>query len=635
MIRKLYLSLDLNFKNKDFNEETKKVIQRLENLYTQTFVEISKSFAKENSIQKSKEIESELNISNFFRIILFLIVFFLPLGYSNKIGDFILKNFFKIPISIILLNPIFKSIKYKGIRSKIKGEKSNVDFKEILDEDTYDYFLKEILKELSKNQIKIIVILDELDKIKKMSDIESIFDNLKSIMLSNLATFIVIPGQELFYHLNDLRLEDNSYLDSLFSKNMHISTLNKDTYENVFKKLLVNEKDLEKIEVKEYLNNMYINSFGIIRKFFQNLNKEIIWEKEQSYINIREEYKDTSHSKILECFDDMYENIIAYNFPEPLEEYYKIQLYIWINKMKEKISFTAKDILNLDESGDFQVKKIILETNLNSLLEKLVNSNVLEKKDIDIKYYWKKDVDIKIKDYDFENQIYNTFIKDFVNFEKMIRNLHINLYKKENFNLRSLIKRFYEDPDFDSPIDIQDLLILTKNRNDILHGIEIDPSERIKLVTNLNNMKVWINIFIENYFYMLLKKGIINNDWNVIRNQYNVDITLENQGKYVFFDFKYVSFSRENGNRNLNIILKNMVNKFIQNIPSQGVREKVILIIFIEGNYNIEKFEKYLSNTDLGIVTKIFKTEEINETVKFQHVIDQSKKLAFEMNTFQ
>lgn len=41
-------------------------------------------------------------------------------------GDFILKNFFEIPISIILLNPIFKSIKYKVIRSKIKGGKYSI-----------------------------------------------------------------------------------------------------------------------------------------------------------------------------------------------------------------------------------------------------------------------------------------------------------------------------------------------------------------------------------------------------------------------------------------------------------------------------------------------------------------------------
>lgn len=622
MIRKLYLGLDLNFKEKDHDEYIEKIIRTSKNLYIQTFVEISKGLGKENSIQKSTEIELEVVLKNIFKIFLVLALFFLPVNISNKLGSFVSKSFLKISISLFLLRPLFKNIKIKKSKSKIESQNSNFDFKEILDEDTYDYYLKEILKDLSKNKIKIIIILDELDKIKDVKKIETIFDNLKSVMLSNLATFIIIPGQELFYHLNNLKLEDNSYLDSLFSKNIHVSTLNKNKYESIFKALLVNEKDLEKIEVKEYLNNMYINSFGIIRKFFQNLNKEIIWEKEESYINVKRKYKDTSNSKILECFDDIYEDIIAYNFPEPLEEYYKIQLYIWINKMKGKISFTAKDILSFDESNDFQLKNIILNENLNNLLEKLINFKILEKEG-DSKYSWKKDIDINIKGSDFETQIYAIFIRDFINFEKMIRNFYSNLYKKENLSLKQIIMKFSEDSDFKTEVNIEKLLKLIIDRNNIVHGAEIGLSERAKFITNSNSMKEWIHIFIENYFYMLLKKDIIKNDWNVSRNEYNVDLVLEKQEKYILFEFKYISSS--NANTNLNVTIKNMISKFIKRFSSQNIKKKVILIIFIEEDYNIEKFVNNLMGANTEISVKIFKVNDINEIIKIQNFIDESK----------
>lgn len=632
MIRKLYLALNLNFKETNHDENIKKIIQKSKNLYIQTFVEVSKGFGKENTIQKSTEIELEVFLKNLFKIILVSALFFLPVNISNKLGNLASKFFLKIPISLFLLFPLLKNIKIKKLKSKIESKNSSFDFKEILDEDTYDYYLKEILKDLSKNKIKVIIILDELDKIKNINKIETIFDNLKSVMLSNLATFIVIPGQELFYRLNELRLEDNSYLDSLFSKNIHISTLNKDTYETVFKALLVDEKNLEKIEVKEYLDNMYINSFGIIRKFFQNLNKEIIWEKKESYINVKREYRDTSNSKILECFDEIYENIISYNFPEPLEEYHKIQLYIWINKMKEKISFTSEDILTLEKLDKSRLEQTILNMNLKLLFDKLVKENVLEKKGDEAKYYWKNSIDIKDEGIDVQIQVSNNFLNGFINLEKIIRKTYSSLYpneRREEKNLRKILMSFYENPDFILSIDLKEIFDLISYRNKVVHGDEDEnEDEDIRnknLLIKAKRINVLIQMFLEDYFYMLFTKNIIINDWSISKNRFHVDIVLEKQNKYILLELKYISALNENSIPRI----KTIINKFITKQLNKDIKNRdVLLIILIDRTippHILRKWEEYSISIDKRVITKFLKIDNINNIDEIKHHLDSIK----------
>jgi len=563
LIRELYLSLEDSGKLK--NIQNRELVDQIQLLYDHTFFEISSYSSLSNSKAYSLQIDNTIELKKLLKKIFPIIALVLSsVNLGIGILPFIINH-----INIIMLLGSFvwflvDSVEINKKFQKTKTVSEESTRKSLYDDEIADYHLKDILERLSEEGIKTVFVFDELDKIDNEQEMESLISDLKPMLLSNLATFIVISGQKLYYKLLTSNILDDSLMTSIFSRNIHVPLASDYELEKVFDSFIKEKSDKKNEIIKIYRNSLILNSNRTLRRFINLALQDLRWEGSKSYLEIDEEneviYK--TDTKILEILSKIIEEKIdTLEYEEGVRDFLTYQLYIWIKKMKLKGStyFTLDEIFNFEE--DFSDiyplwYKVELNDLCNSMAVELTLGKLLEKKE-DNKteeafYRWTNQAEIKTTG--IQNDISNSkikFLEEMITIEKYAREIldDLNLLEEnKKINLVNLITLLIQKEIISERWLNENYSNLFKLSNKIRHGDNLSMEEVDTIVSNRNRIVMMINELIEGYCYYILNNYLTNYDYTVTSNgkilinnsTYEIDIIAKSESKHdILFEIFY------------------------------------------------------------------------------------------------
>lgn len=509
MFNKKYIKIYINKKvtwrkESDFRKTIKL-------LYDRTFNEILETNIKKNISTLSIGLSKESNIKSLLVLIMFLGAMIYPININLK-NTYILNilNFFSVIWGVILT---FKIIIECSHDFSISNERSR---KSLYDNEIAEVKLRDLLKDLKKLEYKVTIVLDELDKIDNEQNINNILSEFKPLLISDLATFIVISGQKLYYQLSNSSIIDDSLISSIFSKTIHTPLAS----HNILNKLFINsiiESDVDDNTIKKYIDSVILKSNSTIRSFINIIYQDIIWEKDKSYIHIKQKSigKYETDSKILKAIDTVIkESINPFDDVDiAIKDFFISQLYLWSKKMKliGKDTFNINDILNFnkDYSGTYPSWcEIQLNGLLNNLLEKLTNNeNIMQKEEKEsdgekiISYKWIDEIDINEESYMEKNSKAKLrFIDEFIVVEKYCRAVY-NMIDKGNTDrsFKNIIIGLFKSAIIDENT-YEQIKVCFNVRNQIVHGQDVEDIKEYDL-----NIRRLVPRIVEEYSYYICK----------------------------------------------------------------------------------------------------------------------------------
>jgi len=403
LIRKLYVSIHENEKIRGKIDE--KLFSNLELLYSKTFFEIKQAYKIADNSEKRKSISFRWSISNIFLMLVTLVSFIMPYTttYSpilENINNILQKIY--IPLVFIILF-IFKNMNFFIALTSSKIKNSELNIYELYDDDIAEYHLKNILSELRK-KIGIIIVLDELDKIDKSEDIDALITEIKPLMLSGVASFVLVSGQKLCYKLEKSYIEEDPLISSIFSRFIHVPLLSVDSFRNLFNKLtdegeiltdkgeILTDKGEKskkmKNELKEQLSeglfySIILASKRIPRHFINLILQNLRWIDSKCVLDpkVFDESTYKIDKTIVEILNDVEEKNIKFKkYPEPIKDFLIYQMYKWANIIKiEKSVFYSENIIKGSKEDCNQAYLDTLPKLCLSILDNMVKENLLEK----------------------------------------------------------------------------------------------------------------------------------------------------------------------------------------------------------------------------------------------------------------
>ncbi|WP_147534570.1 ATP-binding protein [Bacillus marasmi] len=370
-------------------EKNPDIEQELSLLYNRTFYSVVDN--------QKRTIENKFNwgvsLSLIIPLVLMVIIFFsnISLSFRQEVSDFyelIKDNPKYIPAGTAILGlfSIASLLIGKGYENKEVDEK---EVKTLYDDEIAEVRLQECIHNLAKLKIKIIFILDELDKFKNDVDLDKFLGELKPILINGKASFLLVTGQVLSKSFEKAFMEDDAILPSIISDTIHVPLPDKASFDKVFEKLTnYSEKNNH---YQHYLHSAILRSTRVPRKFFNIIRKDSKWDNTsippKPYIEISKENlkiyeRDT---EILRCISSV---ITKYhettkNPDPPLIDFLISRLHLYADKIKSMgaASFQIEDINKIDQ--DIKDKwptghREALDTVLQAFLEEMDNRKILD-----------------------------------------------------------------------------------------------------------------------------------------------------------------------------------------------------------------------------------------------------------------
>lgn len=345
LIRSFYLAIESSNIILQDDQSNGDILLRLRDLYERTFFEVSKNTNEraENrwvSIFRFRSTLSDLIVT---LVSLFTSVACL-VGFNFKWPAWILASFPMLGVWRFFYSEIEESTE--------KTATSVVSKSTLYDDEIAEYHLTKVLTDFS-GLVKPVFVLDELDKIEDDSLVERLINELKPIMLSGLASFIVVGGQNLYYNYYSSETRDDGPLLSLFSRVHHVPLLSPAELRIIFFRLIEirwNEfSDSEKTKLKAYVDCLIFTSRRIPRRFILLLRQNAVWEGNQSYLFIPDEMDELSvYSQVLSRIEWIENNeIAAGNYSRPVQDYFCMQLMTRAHEVMNYHgrSFTLEEIV--------------------------------------------------------------------------------------------------------------------------------------------------------------------------------------------------------------------------------------------------------------------------------------------------
>lgn len=359
LIRGLYLQLQglASFKKIKSDELSLPINNQkahlLEELYDKTFYDTSHS----NNYTEKKETLTVLDIdvvqlSYFLLSILLFLFFFLSLIYHFVKIESIFK-ILGLTLSFISSIKVFFTIKQSI--NKNSTEQSDFNRKSLYDDEIADFHFFNILLSL-QNNYKVVFVLDELDKVDD-KEMDNLLKEMKPYLVSGLASFIAVAGQNLFYKYAKSKLEDDALLSSIFSKSIHIPLFAREELQNLFIQKLAKDNiqfTPDQIQFRNnYIDYLIFESKRIPRKFITLIRQSMTWNQGKAVIVLDEQVDNyeifTQVNNIIDKIDDR--EIASQGFDFALRDYFVMQLFLKSNEIlfTKKQSFSFEEILNSNE----------------------------------------------------------------------------------------------------------------------------------------------------------------------------------------------------------------------------------------------------------------------------------------------
>lgn len=339
LFRKVIRSFYLKFKEKGLFENlediqnNKSKLAKLEELYERTFYDVSRNSNERNTVTNTSVLGYNVSIKDLLLIpssIIALILFVINLDLTQW------SSYIFIGIALILFLIQFFSLETRKMTEDVNSsETSKTSF---YDDEIAEYYIIETLNNF-KDDIKPVFVFDELDKINDDELVENIINELKPIMLSGLAHFIIVAGQNLYYNYYLSNIQDDSALSSIFSKVHHLPLFSAPELRNLFRKMVkmdpqsLSETDQRHLNV--YVDYIVFESFLIPRRFVTFLRQHITWEEKLAYINIDKTIEELEvYAKILKRIENIKEQEIDLSgYPDAIVDFLVMQLFLGANKV--------------------------------------------------------------------------------------------------------------------------------------------------------------------------------------------------------------------------------------------------------------------------------------------------------------
>ncbi|HMU47867.1 MAG TPA: P-loop NTPase fold protein [Chitinophagaceae bacterium] len=328
--------------------EENKTSVLLGELYERTFHDISKSISKQDLNEEEQKISVDLLLFTGFSLVFLL-------SLSNLIYPWIGMN--AIPTVIALIGSAvasvrqFMSISATSTRTETHSKEFNR--KTLYDEEISGYHFSNLLIGLSNKEIKVVFVLDELDKVKE-NEVNDLLNEMKPYLVSGLASFIVVAGQNLFYKYKYSASVDDSILSTLFSRVIHVPLLSAADFNSLFRQLIDKTQHPTEIPDSEYqifLEYLIFKSKRIPRKFINLIREKIYWEGEKAYLDIDttiRKYKVCS--EIINAIKKIDDEQISVSFSGGSRDYLCMQLFIKAEKILgmdwKNCTFSKENLFN-------------------------------------------------------------------------------------------------------------------------------------------------------------------------------------------------------------------------------------------------------------------------------------------------
>lgn len=359
LIRALYQSLT-NPKNKAVSNslyekegnilEEKRTKVLLERLFDQTFHEVTDNHAQSDETSEEKSVNIDLWL--FFG---FSLTFLLSL--SNLFYRWM--SIEKLPTILAMIASFTGSMR-EAISLNVRASKSTKFTKEfqrksLYDDEIADFHFNSLLDKFHDNEIKLVFVLDELDKVG-VSEVDPLINEMKPYLVSGKASFIVVAGQELFYKYESAQRKDDAVLATLFSRVIHVPLLSIDAFHNMFGELIRKDSVLSspsQADYRSFVDHLIFESKRVPRRFVNLIREKVNWQDDRSILFEENNAKYKVDSEIINAIRKIDENEVAVKLSGAARDYINMQLFLKCEHILAKgfydIPF-SKDDLRAEES---------------------------------------------------------------------------------------------------------------------------------------------------------------------------------------------------------------------------------------------------------------------------------------------
>lgn len=627
MIRELYLSIENAEKFEKIDD--KDLVEQIKLLYDHTFFEIS-TFSNLTKLREHNlEASTTVNLKEFLKSVFpFLAVLVTSLNLGIDFVPLISEN---INWILFIVSTIWFFISSTTIAKSFKSNNSKIEEdtrKSLYDDEIAEYHLKSVLRKLNDKDFDVVFVFDELDKIEKSDDMVNLISDLKPLLLSNLASFIVISGQKMYYRLQSSNLLDDSLMSSIFTKNIHVPLVDESDLDKLFDEILIDKNKLDEKLIRTYKKSVILNSNGTLRRFINRLLQDVVWVDDEAFIEVEDSstVKYETDSKILSVLNHTIEHQIDINeYDVGIRDFLIYQLYIWIKRMKLKgnVYFTLSEIFdfNNDYSDDYHLWYEVELTELcNELIMKLVSEELLEAKESDGEKFfrWVSSADVSMSSLinNYSNSKYH-YLRDFIEIEEFSREILTDLSIENGMrikSLRNIIETLARNQIVSSRWLQDEYMSYINLSNRIRHGEKISISDMDKInISKSYASRMKAELF-EGYSNFVVKKCLVPRKYEVIQNQRisnnervnEFDIIAKHEEKAdIIFEVKYRRSLRSN---DIKRTLDNIAYSLKTYNESNNKNNKLILLI-------------YSSEVDSTMLVKV------NDTLKNIIIDDMYKRI--------
>lgn len=600
LIRHLYLAYIQTLHYEKSKEDVSDFSNSFTLLFERTFNEITFAKSQEEKKDQKRALDVVIDLRKLIPIIFTAIS-----GWNLFLNVFSIRWELDVLFFIASIIWFLSTIKFSYSKNHSATNLDLISRKSLYDDEISEFHLLGILRKLKEQKVNVVIVFDELDKIDDLEKINTVISELKFLLLSGLAHFIVVSGQTLYYQFEKSFYKDDAVMLSLFSKTVHVQLLKIFTLKQYILGLILNNELKENSILNQYIDSLILQSRRIPRRLSNIIRNLIIWDNNEAYLEINETaemYK--ADSKFCHLLNGIIENDLAdYSSNRPEIDFYTSMLHLYAFKIKlqKGNKFESDTIVKLVQEEAYDLKThpksyfIAAQHFCKSMLDKLVDAGLLNLELVEGRalYSWIETPNLEPVNEHIEESGFpqSKFLEQFKELEQYVREIFFEVTEYStavnNIVLPDMLKELVDRNVYTTKLHVlekfQDVYQL---RNDIIHGGEIKIKDLDKIIDSrihLNRLKSEI---IEGYLYYITKRYLSEKGYVVLKdNDLVFDFAATNEPIHIFFDTKYSS--SENFTKNINDIIRKYENSGVSS------RENFYYVLFFYQPYAKKSYDSF------------------------------------------